>query len=130
MMLSMIPLPYKIGACAVLLFVVYMGFRQWLNNHDNKVAQETREAVTEEQRIKAEAVIKAEREALAQERKVLEARIDQLYKDKDALYGRFNEAIKQSRKTQAGNAAAVLGIPDAEINSYIRAELARVAAQP
>lgn len=107
---------------AIILAALWLG-RQWLNNHDNKVAQETREEVTEQQRIQAEAKFKVEREAITAEKEELSAKVAELELNNTKLYGSLNESIKLSKKLQAANAGTVIGIPDHELNGAIRAVL-------
>lgn len=114
----------KIGVYLVLsLGLLWIG-KQWLNAHDNKVAQQTREEVTEQQRIQAEAKFKAEREALLIEKKNLSDRMAELELQNTKLYGSLNESIKLSKKLQDANAGTVINIPDSELNGAIRAVLA------
>ena len=115
-----IPLQYKVGAYVLAALAVLWLGRQWLNQHDNKVAQETRQEVTETQRVEKEAAIKAEREAVALEIQTLNGRIAELETQNTKLYGSLNNAIQLSKKMQERNANFVLGIPDDQINGAIR----------
>jgi len=119
------PLVRKLLIYGAIAFAAFVAFRWWLNRHDLIVFQEGKQSVTEDQRKAAEAAIKLEREALAKEKLVLQARIEQLQSQMDKLHGNLNEAIKQSKKTQAGNPAVVLSVPDSDLPGAIRAELKR-----
>jgi len=123
-----IPLVRKAILYGAIALAVLYGFKLWLNKHDAKVLQEGKEAIAEEQRIKAENTIKAEREALAIARKSALDAVVQLSASMDKLEGKFNDAIKQSKKTQSGNAPAVLSILDSDLNAAIRSELGRQRA--
>ncbi len=114
---------------AIVLLGLWLG-KQWLNAHDNKVAQQTREEVTEEQRIKAEAKFKAERDILALERRELVIKAMELEKQNEKLHGELYETIRLSKKLQAAGISAAAGIPDSELNAAIRAVLAGRGSQP
>lgn len=114
---------------AIILLGLWLG-KQWLNTHDNKVAQQTREEVTEEQRIKAEAKFKAERDILALERRELVIKAMELEKQNDKLHGELYETIRLSKKLQAAGINAAAGVPDSELNAAIRAVLAGRGSQP
>lgn len=100
-------------------------FRQWLNKHDNIVFQQGKEAVAEEQRKKFDEALASERAKLTAEKEAISKVVDQLNRNMDRLQGSLNEAIKQSKVTQAGNASAAMSVPDTQINSVIRSELKR-----
>ncbi len=114
----------KLGLYTLLALGLLWAGKQWLNRHDNKVAQQTREEVTEEQRAKAEAGFAAERKALLADREVLSARIAELDKQNTRLHGALDETIKLSKKLQAAGISAAAGVPDSELNGAIRAVLA------
>jgi len=117
------PLARKIGFYIVIAIILYWIGRQWLNSHDNKVAQETRQEVTEAARIEKEASLKAEREKVAQERALLLERIERLNLDLDKVYRSLDNALATARKAQERNASTVINIPDHELNGAIRAVL-------
>ena len=123
------PLVRKLLVYGAIMLVAFLSFRWWLNRHDAKVYQQGKQSVTEEQRKRAEETIKLERENLAKEKQALTLVIEQLQSQMDKLHGNLNEAIKQSKKTQASNPTIVLSIPDSDLPGAIRTELKRTTNQ-
>jgi len=123
------PLVRKLLVYGAIMLVAFLSFRWWLNRHDAIVYQEGKQSVTEEQRKRAEETIKLERENLAKEKQALTLVIEQLQSQMDKLHGNLNEAIKQSKKTQASNPTIVLSIPDSDLPGAIRTELKRTTNQ-
>lgn len=115
----------KVTLYVAIAVAIFFAGRQWLNNHDNKVAQETREEVTEAERVKAEASIKVEREMVAKELVSKQAQIDQLNADLSKTYRSLDNALRVARKAQEQNVVTVMSIPNDRINAAVRSELRR-----
>jgi len=118
------PLARKIIIYGAVLLAILYGLRLWGNKQWYKGESQGRQKMAIEMEKAKQAEWAAKENAIEAEKTALDAKKEQLEKDRITIYRSLNESLKATADANRRAVSTAVAVPDNQLNSAIRRQLA------